>query len=146
LKAGTPVPTGDLEQGTVLYGHSYGEKQVSQVSHPGYWAAIARLTTFEMKVSADPDFRNFVVTLAALSQAIGRHALTGGQGGLRSARCRLSLRLSVKLVKASESLEAATKTERTEIAIRAALQNSRLPGEDNRKRGCGNDEDYRPLE
>lgn len=131
IAIGTPCPNlSELEaEFTVLFGRSPREGAV-QVKYP-----IQVLGTpspdlqpyFEMDVSADPEFREFVrrKILASYHQMIGRlraHRRPGEQLRVYII-ADYPLDIPVRLVKASEiTPEAATKTERMEMAICGAVQ------------------------
>lgn len=92
------------------------------------------LPYFEMKVSADKEFRDFVRRriLADIHQAIGRlraHRRPGKQLKVYII-ADYPLDIPVRLVKASRiTPEAATKTERIEMAIRGAVQYLKATGQ-----------------
>lgn len=137
ILTGTPCPNlSELEaEFTVLYGRApkQGTEQVRYVAQLNEQPADSQ-PYFELEVSADPQFREFVRRriLAAFHQAIGR---------LRAHR-RLNESLKVYIIadypldfpvtqiKASDiTLEAASKIERFELALKSGIQQLRDIGQ-----------------
>lgn len=138
ILVGTPCPNlGELEaEFTVVYGRSPVEGK-DQVKYP--LQVLGQPSPdlqpyFEVEVSADPDFREFCRRriLAAYHQAIGRlraHRRSGDKLKIYIL-ADYPLDFPVQLVKASQiTLEAATKIERVEMAIRGAVQQLKDSGQ-----------------
>lgn len=138
ILVGTPCRNlADLEaEFTVLFGRSpkVGSERVKYPIQVNGTPSADLQPYFEMEVSADPEFREFCRRriLADYHQAVGRlrsHRRPGEQLRVYIV-ADYPLDIPVTLKRASDiTPEAATKTERTEMAIRGAVQQLKATGQ-----------------
>jgi hypothetical protein len=134
------IPCENLEYLAAEFACIYGRVPVEGTSHV---KTPVQLTNplpegiephFESSVSADPDFAGFVRRriLANIHQAEGRLRATRRQGEQLAVYILgdFALDVPVELVKATDiTLEAASKTERLELAIRSAVEQLKATGQ-----------------
>jgi hypothetical protein len=134
------IPCENLEYLAAEFGCIYGRVPVEGTSHV---KTPVQLTNplpegiepyFESSVSADPDFAGFVRRriLANIHQAEGRLRATRRQGEQLTVYILgdFALDVPVELVRATDiTLEAASKTERLELAIRRAVEQLKATGQ-----------------